>query len=115
MPTPSARHALKDWIAIVTGASRGAGRGIAVELGAAGATVYVTGRSTRDHPAATYGQLLSMSGLAALPGSIDDTADEVTRAGGRSRARNRPATSGVRSLLWPRIPRCWRRPAWFSG
>ena len=34
-------------IAVVTGASRGAGRGIALELGAAGATVYVTGRSTR--------------------------------------------------------------------
>jgi len=42
---------LRDRIAIVTGASRGAGRGIAVELGAAGATVYVTGRSTRAAPA----------------------------------------------------------------
>ena len=35
-------------IAVVTGASRGAGRGIAHDLGAAGATVYVTGRSTRE-------------------------------------------------------------------
>ena len=34
-------------VALVAGATRGAGRGIAVELGAAGATVYVTGRSTR--------------------------------------------------------------------
>jgi NAD(P)-dependent dehydrogenase (short-subunit alcohol dehydrogenase family) len=74
---------LKDRVAIVTGASRGAGRGIAVELGAAGATVYVTGRSTREQPAQTYGELLSLSGLATLPGSIDETADEVTRAGGR--------------------------------
>lgn len=74
---------LKDCVAVVTGASRGAGRGIAVELGAAGATVYVTGRSTRAQPAATYGQLLALSDLAALPGSIDDTADEVTRLGGR--------------------------------
>jgi len=74
---------LKDCIAVVTGASRGAGRGIAMELGAAGATVYVTGRSTRAQPADTYGQLLALSNLPAVPGSIDDTADEVTRMGGR--------------------------------
>lgn len=74
---------LKDCIAVVTGASRGAGRGIAMELGAAGATVYVTGRSTRAQPADTYGQLLALSDLPAVPGSIDDTADEVTRMGGR--------------------------------
>lgn len=74
---------LKDCVAIVTGASRGAGRGIALELGAAGATVYVTGRSTRTKPAGSYGQLLALSDMAAVPGSIDDTADEVTRQGGR--------------------------------
>ncbi|MDQ0570806.1 NAD(P)-dependent dehydrogenase (short-subunit alcohol dehydrogenase family) [Variovorax paradoxus] len=74
---------LKGRVAVVTGASRGAGRGIAVELGAAGATVYVTGRSTRERPADTYGQLLALSELEALPGSIDETADEVTRMGGR--------------------------------
>lgn len=74
---------LKDRIALVTGASRGAGRGIAVELGAAGATVYVTGRSTRQAPASTYRQIMERSGLEHLPGSIDETAEEVTRAGGR--------------------------------
>lgn len=74
---------LKDCVAVVTGASRGAGRGIALELGAAGATVYVTGRSTRTQPAGSYGQLLALSDMAAVPGSIDDTADEVTRQGGR--------------------------------
>ncbi|MDQ0045537.1 SDR family oxidoreductase [Variovorax boronicumulans] len=74
---------LKDCIAVVTGASRGAGRGIAMELGAAGATVYVTGRSTRAQPADTYGQLLALSDMPAVPGSIDDTAEEVTRMGGR--------------------------------
>jgi len=83
MPTEHRPLPLKGCIAIVTGASRGAGRGIAVELGAAGATVYVTGRSTREQPAQTYGQLLALSGLQAVPGSIDDTADEVTRLGGR--------------------------------
>lgn len=70
-------------VAVVTGASRGAGRGIALELGAAGATVYVTGRSTRAEPADSYGPLLALSGLAAVPGSIDDTADELSRLGGQ--------------------------------
>ena len=74
---------LRNCVAVVTGASRGAGRGIAQELGAAGATVYVTGRSTRAQPARTYGQLMGLSGLDALPGSIDETAEEVTRLGGR--------------------------------
>jgi NAD(P)-dependent dehydrogenase (short-subunit alcohol dehydrogenase family) len=74
---------LQERVAIVTGASRGAGRGIAVELGAAGATVYVTGRSTRGAPAPGYAAWLAQAGLDAMPGSIDDTSDEVTAAGGR--------------------------------
>lgn len=74
---------LQECVAVVTGASRGAGRGIALELGAAGATVYVTGRSTRDSPARGYDSLLSLSPLVSVPGSIDETADAVTRAGGR--------------------------------
>jgi NAD(P)-dependent dehydrogenase (short-subunit alcohol dehydrogenase family) len=74
---------LSGRVAVVTGASRGAGRGIAVELGAAGATVYVTGRSTREQPARTYARILDLSGLSRMPGSIEDTAEEVTRDGGR--------------------------------
>jgi dehydrogenase/reductase SDR family member 1 len=58
-------------IAIVTGASRGVGRGIALGLGEAGATVYVTGRSTAGHA------------TTALPGTVDETAADVTRLGGR--------------------------------
>jgi len=83
MQAEDSDRSLKLCVAVVTGASRGAGRGIAMELGAAGATVYVTGRSTRERPAESYGQLLSLSQLDALPGSIDETADEVTRLGGR--------------------------------
>ncbi|HEY0856903.1 MAG TPA: SDR family oxidoreductase [Albitalea sp.] len=78
----SPQQALRGRVAVVTGASRGAGRGIAIELGAAGATVYVTGRSTRQQPATSYGRILALSGLDAVPGNIDDTADEVTRLGG---------------------------------
>ena len=74
---------LADCIAVVTGASRGAGRGCATELGAAGATVYVTGRSRRDKAAPGYEQIAALSNLDRVPGSIDETADEVTRAGGR--------------------------------
>lgn len=74
---------LSACVAIVTGASRGAGRGIAQELGAAGATVYVTGRSTRAQPARSYEQILELSKLKELPGTIDETAEEVTRLGGR--------------------------------
>ncbi|MFF8779212.1 SDR family oxidoreductase [Streptomyces sp. NPDC015140] len=58
-------------VALVAGATRGAGRGIAVELGAAGATVYVTGRSTRARRS-EYDR----------PEAIEDTADLVTEAGG---------------------------------
>jgi NAD(P)-dependent dehydrogenase (short-subunit alcohol dehydrogenase family) len=63
---------LKNVIALVTGASRGAGRGIALELGAAGATVYLTGRSVGGRPTTDN-----------VPGTIDDTAREVTDRGGR--------------------------------
>ncbi|MFE1341680.1 SDR family oxidoreductase [Streptomyces sp. NPDC058733] len=58
-------------VALVAGATRGAGRGIAVELGAAGAIVYVTGRSTRARRS-EYDR----------PETIEDTADLVTAAGG---------------------------------
>ena len=79
----TARRPLEGRVAVVTGASRGAGKGIALELGAAGATVYLTGRSTRTQPATTYARILALSQLQRMPGSIEDTADEVIGAGGR--------------------------------
>ncbi len=57
-------------VAVVTGASRGAGRGIAIALGSYGCTVYVTGRSQK-------------AGDASLPGTIYEAAEAVTAAGGR--------------------------------
>lgn len=60
---------LRGRVAVVTGASRGVGRGVALVLGECGATVYVTGRSTRAH--------------ARARGTVDDTAAEVTASGGR--------------------------------
>jgi NAD(P)-dependent dehydrogenase (short-subunit alcohol dehydrogenase family) len=63
---------LKGKIAMVAGASRGCGRGIAVALGDQAATVYVTGRSIRGGPPPIDG----------ISGTIEDTAEEVTRRGG---------------------------------
>jgi NAD(P)-dependent dehydrogenase (short-subunit alcohol dehydrogenase family) len=82
MTAPPIARPLAGRVAVVTGASRGAGRGIALELGAAGATVIATGRSTTRQPADSYRQLLQMSGLPGVPGTIDDTAREVTQLGG---------------------------------
>jgi NAD(P)-dependent dehydrogenase (short-subunit alcohol dehydrogenase family) len=64
-------RSLAGRIAFVVGGTRGAGRGIAVELGAAGATVYVTGRTTRTQTS-EYGR----------PETIEDTAALVSEAGG---------------------------------
>lgn len=63
---------LEGKVALVAGGTRGAGRGIAVELGAAGATVYVTGRSTAAGRS-DYNR----------PETIEETADLVNRAGGQ--------------------------------
>jgi NAD(P)-dependent dehydrogenase (short-subunit alcohol dehydrogenase family) len=56
-------------VVVVTGASRGAGKGIALALGATGATVYVTGRSVKE-------------GDAMLPGTVGSTAAAISAAGG---------------------------------
>ncbi len=64
------KRPLTGQVAVVTGGSRGVGRGIALGLGDAGATVYVTGRTVEE-------------GAAPLPGTIGETAAEVTRRGGR--------------------------------
>ncbi|HUS31788.1 MAG TPA: SDR family NAD(P)-dependent oxidoreductase [Kofleriaceae bacterium] len=74
---------LQGKIAVVTGASRGGGRGVAVELGAAGATVYVTGRTSRSHAPPAYERMLAQGHLEKMPGTIEDVAEEVTAAGGR--------------------------------
>src|ERR1700723_4039710 len=70
------KKVLQGKIALVAGATRGAGRGIAIALGEAGATVYCTGRSSRKRvgePTPTPGR----------PETIEETAEMVTAAGGR--------------------------------
>lgn len=58
-------------VAVVTGAARGIGRGIALVLGEAGASVYVTDRESRTHK------------YSELPGTVEDTAEQVSARGGR--------------------------------
>ena len=60
-----------DRVMLITGASRGIGRGVAVALAAAGSTVYFTGRTIR-------------AGLAPLPGTLHETAAEIERRGGKA-------------------------------
>ncbi len=64
---------LSGQVAVVAGATRGAGRGIALALGEAGAAVYCTGRSTRDNPS-PYKR----------PATIEETAEMIATAGGRA-------------------------------
>ncbi len=66
------KRPLEGKIALVAGATRGAGRGIALELGAAGATVYCTGRSTRTQPSEMN-----------RPETIEETAELVQKGGGQ--------------------------------
>jgi NAD(P)-dependent dehydrogenase (short-subunit alcohol dehydrogenase family) len=66
------KTSLAGKVALVAGATRGAGRGIAVQLGAAGATVYVTGRTTRSERSEMN-----------RPETIEETAALVNEAGGR--------------------------------
>lgn len=66
---------LEGKVALVAGATRGAGRGIAIELGAAGAILYCTGRSTK-----------SQRSEMDRPETIEETAEMITQAGGKATA-----------------------------
>lgn len=88
-------------VALVAGGTRGAGRGIAIELGAIGATVYVTGRTTRGQRS-EYGR----------PETIEETAELVTAAGGTGVASI--WSSGIRrygSTTWTKDCGCCGSPS----
>jgi NAD(P)-dependent dehydrogenase (short-subunit alcohol dehydrogenase family) len=72
---------LRGTIAVVAGATRGAGRGIACMLGEAGATVYCTGRSSRARTAARRSGSSAFD-LTNRPETIEETAEMVTARGG---------------------------------
>ncbi|HEX6508420.1 MAG TPA: SDR family oxidoreductase [Chloroflexota bacterium] len=85
--TETDERPLKGRVAVVAGATRGAGRGIAVMLGEAGATVYVTGRSVRGKPATENrpetieetAEMVSAFGGVGIPVRVDHTIPEEVR------------------------------------
>src|SRR5712671_5350762 len=114
---------LEGKVALVAGATRGAGRGIAVELGAAGATVFVTGRTTRSERSEMN-----------RPETIEDTAALVDEAGGRGIAvqvdhlvpeqvsaliaRIEAAAGGLHILvndIWGATTMEWNKSVWESS
>ncbi len=74
--------ALSGRVALVAGATRGAGRGIALALGEAGATVYCTGRSSRQAPRPPRPTDASPFELRGRPETIEETAEQVSELGG---------------------------------
>ena len=115
-------RSLEGRVALVAGATRGAGRGIAVALGAAGATVYVTGRTTRSERSEMN-----------RPETIEETAERVNEAGGQGiavqvdhlvpeqvkelSARIRAEQGALHVLVnnvWGATTMEWNKPVWES-
>src|SRR4051812_31670601 len=97
--TRSSMKPLAGRVALVAGATRGAGRGIARALGEAGATVYCTGRSVKGRPS-PYRR----------PETIDETATMITAVGGKAIAVRVDHTSEAEvKALFRRIGRAHRR------
>jgi NAD(P)-dependent dehydrogenase (short-subunit alcohol dehydrogenase family) len=108
-------------VALVAGATRGAGRGIAVELGAAGATVYVTGRTTRERQSEyarpetieETAELVSAAGGNGIAVRVDHlVADEVRTLVGRIRAEQGRLDVLVNDIWGGEKLKEWNKPVW---
>jgi NAD(P)-dependent dehydrogenase (short-subunit alcohol dehydrogenase family) len=108
-------------VALVAGATRGAGRGIATELGAAGATVYVTGRTTRDQQS-EYARpetieetaaLVSAEGGHGIAVQVDHlVADDVRKLVERIRAEQGRLDVLVNDIWGGETLKEWNKPVW---
>ena len=112
---------LEGKVALVAGATRGAGRGIAVELGAAGAVVYVTGRTTRQQQSEyarpetieQTAELVSASGGEGVAVPVDHlVADEVARLVERIRAEQGRLDILVNDIWGGENLKEWNKPVW---
>ncbi len=110
---------LEGKVALVAGATRGAGRGIATELGAAGATVYMTGRTTREkqseyaRPETIEAELVSAVGGKGIAIQVDHlVADEVRTLVGRIRAEQGRLDVLVNDIWGGEKLFEWNKPVW---
>jgi NAD(P)-dependent dehydrogenase (short-subunit alcohol dehydrogenase family) len=112
---------LRGKVALVAGGTRGAGRGIAVELGAAGATVYVTGRTTREQQSEyarpetieDTAELVSAVGGTGIPLQVDHLIpDEVERLVSRIRAEQGRLDVLVNDIWGGETLKEWDKPVW---
>jgi NAD(P)-dependent dehydrogenase (short-subunit alcohol dehydrogenase family) len=119
---PARTRPLRGQVALVAGATRGAGRAIAVSLALAGARVYATGRSTRGHPATPgrpetleeTAELARSMGGDAIPIRVDHTDEaQVRRLFGRIRRRERGRLDVLVNDIWGGEELTeWGRPPW---
>lgn len=112
---------LEGSVAVVAGGTRGAGRGIAVELGAAGATVYVTGRSTRaaasemarSETIEETAELVDAAGGRGMPARVDHTqAQQVAALADRIRTEQDGRLDVLVNDIWGGDPLTEWRPFW---
>jgi NAD(P)-dependent dehydrogenase (short-subunit alcohol dehydrogenase family) len=109
-------------VALVAGATRGAGRGIAVQLGAAGATVYVTGRSSGKQPSEMNrpetieetASLVNQAGGRGIPVRVDHLVPDEVRALVARIEREQGSLHVIVNDIWGATKMEWGKPVWES-